>query len=166
MFTNKKGQAFTEAVFIFPIIVVLIFSVVWFARVLLTWQQLISATRYGTDMIVNTSLSSDDIKKDIKNYLTNKMIEGRRLDTDKIKEINVDIKEYQPVSYNLTDLSKISNFVQGLFVPTNELSTVSISYSYELPKIMNVVGMEEFTIKTKLSVLAGSGCKNNIHKRK
>jgi hypothetical protein len=31
---------------------------------------------------------------------------------------------------------------------------------------MNIVGMEEFTIKTKLSVLAGSGCKNNIHKRK
>ena len=165
MLRNKKGQAFTEAVFLFPIIIVLIFSVVWFARVLLTWQQLISATRYGTDMIVNTSLSSDDIKKDIKNYLTNKMIEGRRLDTDKIKEISVDIKEYQPVSYNLTDLSKISNFVQGLFVPTNELSTVSISYSYELPKIMNIVGMEEFTIKTKLSVLAGSGCKNNIHKK-
>ena len=84
----------------------------------------------------------------------------------KLAGINVDIKEYQPVSYNLTDLSKISNFVQGLFVPTNELSTVSISYSYELPKIMNVVGMEEFTIKTELSVLAGSGCKNNIHKRK
>ena len=117
-------------------------------------------------MIVNTNLSSDDIKKDIKNYLTNKMIEGRRLDTDKIKEINVDIKEYQSIGYNLTDLSKISNFVQGLFVPTNELSTVSISYSYELPKIMNIAGMEEFTIKTKLSVLAGSGCKNNIHKRK
>jgi uncharacterized membrane protein len=166
MLRNKKGQAFTEAVFLFPIIIVLIFSVVWFARVLLTWQQLISATRYGTDMIANTNLSSEDIKKDIKNYLTNKMIEGRRLDTDKIKEINVDIKDYQPISYNLTDLSKIFDFVQGLFVPTNELSTVSISYSYELPKIMNVVGMEEFTITTKLSVLAGSGCKNNIHKRK
>ena len=166
MLRNEKGQAFTEAVFIFPIIVVLIFSVVWFARVLLTWQQLISATRYGTDIIANTNLSSDDIKKDIKNYLTNKMIEGRRLDIDKIKEINIEIKDYTPINYNITDLSKISNFVQGLFVPTNELSSVSISYSYELPKIMNIVGMEEFTIKTKLSVLAGSGCKNNIHKRK
>ena len=86
MLTNKKGQAFTEAIFIFPIIIVLIFSVVWFARVLLTWQQLVSATRYGTDMIANTTLSGEDIKKDIKNYLTNKMIEGRRLDTDKIKD--------------------------------------------------------------------------------
>ena len=166
MLRNEKGQAFTEAVFIFPIIVVLIFSVVWFARVLLTWQQLISATRYGTDIIANTNLSSDDIKKDIKNYLTNKMIEGRRLDIDKIKEINIEIKDYTPINYNITDLSKISNFVQGLFVPTNELSSVSISYSYELPKIMNIVGMEEFTIKTKLSVLAGSGCKNNKNKRK
>jgi len=166
MLKNKKGQAFTEAVFVFPVVVVLIFSVVWFARVLLTWQQLISATRYGTDMIANTNLSCDDIKKDIKNYLTNKMIEGRRLDIDKIKEINIDIKDYEPVSCNLTDLSKISNFVQGLFVPAKELSSVSIVYSYSLPKIMSFIGMKEFEIKTKLSVLAGSGCKNNIHKRK
>ena len=166
MLNNKKGQAFTEAVFIFPVIVVLIFSVVWFGRVLLTWQQLVSATRYGTDMIANTNLSSDDIKKDIKNYLTNKMIEGRRLDVDKIKDITIDIKNYNGIDYNITDLSNISNFVQGLFIPSNELSMVSISYSYDLPKIMNVVGMEEFVIKTKLSVLAGSGCKNKIHKRK
>ena len=166
MLKNNKGQAFAEAIFIFPIIIVLIFSVIWFARVLLTWQQLISATRYGTDMITNTNLSSADIKKDIENYLTNKMIEGRRLDIDKIKEINVDIKDYESPNYNITDLSKISNFVQGLFIPSAELSTVSIVYSYELPKIMNFVGMDEFIIKTKLSVLAGSGCKNNIHKRK
>ena len=166
MLKNKKGQAFTEAVFIFPVIIVLIFSVVWFARVLLTWQQLVSATRYGTDMIANTNLSRDDIEKDIKNYLTNKMIEGRRLDVDKIKDITVDIKDYNGIDYNITDLSNISNFVQGLFIPSNDLSTVSISYSYDLPKIMNVVGMEEFIIKTKLSVLAGSGCKNKIHKRK
>ncbi len=166
MLKSNKGQAFTEAVFIFPVIVVLIFSVVWFARVLLTWQQLISATRYGTDMIVNTNLSSDDIKKDIENYLTHRMIEGRRLDIDKIKDITVDIKEYNSISYNITNLSNISNIVQGLFIPANELSIVSISYSYELPKIMNIVGMKEFTIKTKSSVLAGSGCKNNIHKRK
>ena len=166
MLKNTKGQAFTEAIFVFPVIIVLIFSVIWFARVLLTWQQLVSATRYGTDMIANTTLSSDDIKKDIENYLTNKMIEGRRLDIEKIKEINIDIKKYEPISYNFTDLSAISSFVQGLFIPSTELSTVSISYSYDLPKIMNVVGMEEFTITTKLSVLAGSGCKNNIHKRK
>ena len=166
MSKNNKGQAFTEAIFLFPIIIVLIFSVVWFARVLLTWQQLISATRYGTDMIANTTLSGEDIKKDIKNYLTNKMIEGRRLDTDKIKDITVDIKGYNGIDYNITDLSNISNFVQGLFVPSNDLSTVSISYSYDLPKIMNIIGMEEFIIKTKLSVLAGSGCKNKIHKRK
>ncbi len=166
MLINKKGQAFTEAIFVFPVIIVLIFSVVWFARVLLTWQQLVSATRYGTDMIANTTLSGEDIKKDIKNYLTNKMIEGRRLDTDKIKDITVDIKDYNGIDYNITDLSNISNFVQGLFIPSNELSTVSISYSYDLPKIMNIIGMEEFIIKTKLSVLAGSGCKNKIHKRK
>ena len=70
---NNKGQAFLEGVFILPVVVVLIFSVVWFARVLLTWQQLVSATRYGTDMISNTSLSKEDIKKDIENYLRAKL---------------------------------------------------------------------------------------------
>ena len=50
MIKNNKGQAFVEAAFIFPIMVVLIFSVIWFARILLTWQQLISATRLLQDM--------------------------------------------------------------------------------------------------------------------
>jgi len=167
MFKNNKGQAFVEAAFLFPIVIVLIFSVIWFAKVLLTWQQLVSATRYGTDMIVNTNLSEDDIKKDITNYLTNKMIEGRRLDIDKIKEINVDIKDYQSLSFNnITDLSSVSNFIKGVVAPSHELSTVSIVYSYDVPRILNFVGMNEFEIKTKLSVLAGSGCKNDIHKRK
>ena len=103
---NNKGQAFLEGIFILPIVVVLIFSVVWFGRVLLTWQQLISATRYGTDMIANTSLSKEDIKKDIENYLTHRMIEGRKLDKEKIKEIKVDIKDYTTPEINILNIKQ------------------------------------------------------------
>ncbi len=167
MIKNNKGQAFVEAVFFFPIMIVLIFSVIWFAKILLTWQQLISATRYGTDMIANTNLSETDIKKDIENYLTHKMIEGRRLDVKRIKEINVDIKDFQCLGLdNMLDLNNIVNFFKGIIIPAHELSTVSITYSYDVPKILSFIGMDEFKIKTKLSVLAGSGCGNKMHRRK
>ena len=119
---DNKGQAFLEGIFILPIIVVLIFSVVWFARVLLTWQQLVSATRYGTDMIANTSLSKEDIKKDIENYLTHRMIDGRKLNKDKIKEIKIDIKDYTISDVNVFDVTKIFTSVKKLFVPTYGIS--------------------------------------------
>ena len=76
---NNKGQAFTEAVFILPIIFVMIVSVFWFGKICLTWQQLVSAARYGTDMIANTPLNQKEIKKDIENYLTHHFIKGRLL---------------------------------------------------------------------------------------
>ncbi len=165
-FLNNKGQAFLEGVFILPVIVVLIFSVVWFARVFLTWQQLISATRYGTDMIVNTSLSKEDIKKDIENYLTHRMIEGRKLDKEKIKEINIDIKDYSVADINVLDMSKLLTATKSLFVPSAEMSSVSITYAYDMPKILKWAGKDDFEIKTKLSVLSGTGCKSAVHKRK
>ena len=163
---NNKGQAFLEGIFILPIVVILIFSVVWFARVLLTWQQLVSAARYGTDMIANTALSKEDIKKDIENYLTHRMIEGRKLDKEKIKEINVDIKDYTIADINISDVSKIFTSAKSLFVPSAEMSSVSITYAYDMPKILKWSGKDKFEIKTKLSVLSGTGCKSTKHKRK
>lgn len=169
MLFNNRGQAFSEAVFVFPIMIVMIFFIVWTARVLLTWQQLITATRYGTDMIANTNLSRDDIKKDIENYLTHRNIEGRRLDINKIKDITVDIKEYPKTDIgfsNLTSLfGNIDGLIKGIALPSTELSSVSITYNYDLPLFLKFTGLKDFNIKTKLFVLAGSGCKNSIHNR-
>ncbi len=153
---GNRGQAFLEGVFILPVVVVLIFSVFWFAEVLLTWQQLVSAVRYGTDMIAYTTLSKEDIKKDIENYLTHRMIEGRRLDIKKIKEINVDIKEYKPMTFNIFEVSNVFDSVKGLVFPSAEMSSVSITYAYDMPRILWWAGKREFEIKTKLEVLAGS----------
>lgn len=157
---NNQGQAFLEGVFILPVIIVLIFSVIWFARVLLTWQQLILATRYGTDMIANTTLNREDIKKDIENYLSHRMIEGRKLDKERIKEIKVDIKDYTINDVNILDTSEIFTAAKGLFVPSVEMSSVSITYCYDMPKILKFAGKDEFEIKTNLSVLAGTGSPN------
>ena len=169
MIFNNKAQAFTEALFVFPIMLVMIFFIVWTARVLLTWQQLVTATRYGTDMIVNTNLSSADIKKDIENYLTHRNIEGRRLDINKIKEITVDIKDYPKTDIGVTNLTNlfgnITDLIKGITLPATELSSVSITYSYDLPLFLHFTGLKEFNIKTKLSVLSASGCKNDIHNR-
>ena len=117
-------------------------------------------------MIANTSLKKEDIKKDIENYLTHRMIEGRKLDISKIKEINVDIKNYDFTNFNVFDLPDIYNRVRNFLLPSTELSSVSIVYSYDLPRIMYLIGMKEFEIKTKLYVLAGSGCKNAVHNRR
>lgn len=169
MIFNNKAQAFTEALFVFPVMIVIIFFIIWTARVLLTWQQLVTATRYGTDMIVNTNLSPSDIKKDIENYLTHKNIEGRRLDIDKIKDITVDIKDYPKIDVSVTNLTgflgNIDNFIKGIALPATELSSVSITYGYDLPLFLRFTDLKEFNIKTKLFVLAGSGCKNSIHDR-
>ena len=169
MFLNNKAQAFTEAVFIFPIMIVIILFIIWTARVLLTWQQLVTATRYGTDMIVNTNLSRDDIKKDIENYLTHKNIEGRRLDINKIKEITVNIKDYPKTDIGVTNLTNlfanITGLIKGITLPATELSSVSIVYCYDLPPFLHFIGLKEFNIKTNLSVLSASGCKNGIHNR-
>lgn len=169
MLKNRTGNAFVEAVFILPLMVVMIVSVIWFARVLLTWQQLVSAARYGTDLIANTSINAKDIKKDIENYLTHRMIDGRRLDINSIKEIKVEIKDYPKIDIDVKDVSKIFNdingLLKGLFVPDADVSTVKIVYSYNLPLIMRFTGLNTFDITVKSSVLSGSGCKNNIHAR-
>ncbi|MFA7074071.1 MAG: TadE/TadG family type IV pilus assembly protein [Endomicrobiaceae bacterium] len=167
---NRKGNAFVEAVFILPLMAVMIVSVIWFARVLLTWQQLVSAARYGTDLIANTSVSAEDIKKDIENYLTHRMIDGRRLDINSIKEIKVEIKDYPEVNIDVKNFSKIFNdingLLKGLLLPESDVSGVMITYTYNLPLIMRFTGLKELNISAKSSVLSGSGCKNDIHKRR
>jgi hypothetical protein len=97
------------------------------------------------------------------------MIDGRRLDAEKIKEINVDINDYPKIDINVRDLTKIFNdingLIKGLLIPNADVSSVKITYCYDLPNIMHFVGLKEINITAKSSVLSGSGCKNNIHNR-
>ncbi len=168
---NKKGQALTELALIAPVLILLVISVVWFARVILTWQQLVSAARYGTDMIADTRLSEREIKKDILNYLTHHWIEGRRLDKNKIKQINIDIKDYPQITFNAFELAKaaidVDDIVKGIVAPASQASSVSINYEYDIPGFLASFAYDKkINLKVKSSVLSGTGCSNKIHNRR
>ena len=76
---NKKAQALIEVVLILPMLCILMSMITWFTRLVLTRQMLLTAARYGTDMIYYTEMTEEEIRQEIKNYLTDKKIEGRRL---------------------------------------------------------------------------------------
>ena len=90
--SDSKAQALLETLLIIPVLMVLLVGLFWFSRVLITKQQLIMAARYGTDLIANTNLSEQQIKKEIRNYLSDKNIEGRKLDPSKLGDENIVVK--------------------------------------------------------------------------
>ena len=166
---NNKGQAFTEAVFILPIICVMIICVFWFGKVCLTWQQLVSAARYGTDMVANTPLNQKEIKKDIENYLTHHFIKGRLLDKSKLKEITVEINDAPVTKFDITDFTNIFsdavNLANNVAAFSVKPSVVRITYSYDMPKIFQIAGNKTFDLTVESRILSGSGCPNKIHTR-
>ena len=87
MINGKKGQALIEAALTAPLIIFFLFTIIWFGRVVLTWQQLVGAARYGTDLIAYTPYSEEEISRDIRNYLCHGNNIGRTLDrsTDTLK---------------------------------------------------------------------------------
>lgn len=167
---NNKGQALTELALIAPVLILFVIAVIWFARVVITWQQMVSASRHGTDMIANTSLSPKEIKEDIQNYLTHRWIQGRKLDKNKIKEINIDIKDYPKISLNIADLpnslANIGQIVKGFVLPSKYLSSVTIKYEYDAPALMALTGGKKLDLIIKSNILSGTGCQSNLHNRR
>lgn len=167
---NNKGQALTELALIAPVLILFVIAVIWFARVVITRQQLVSASRYGTDMIANTALSPKEIKEDIQNYLTHHWIQGRKLDKNKIKEINIDIKDYPKISLNIADLpnslANIGQIVKGFVLPSKDLSSVTIKYEYDVPALLALTGCKKLDLIVKSDILSGTGCQSNLHKRR
>jgi hypothetical protein len=159
-FKQLKGQALVEAVLITPLIVVFLFSIVWFASLMLTWQQIVTATKYGVDLIAYTDFEKKYIENDIKDYLCNTKTLGRILDLNRLNVV-VQINEYKPIDMDFTK-SNIASFgslnvfdcIKGL-VPKK--SFVEITYLYKAPKILKVIGRENIKINSKLEILSGAG---------
>jgi uncharacterized protein (UPF0333 family) len=158
---RSKGQALVEAALITPLIVVFLFVIVWFARVMLTWQQISTAARYGTDLIAYTPFSQKYIEEDIKDYLCNPNTVGRTLDRQKL-DVKIEVNDYGPVKYdiNVTGLKNIvntlSNF-KGLIPVFSKKSFVEIKYSYKIPSVLKITGKDAIEIKARCEVLSGSG---------
>jgi len=153
-----SGQALVESILIIPVIVVTIVIIFWFARLLLTKQQLVMAARYGTDLIVYSNMSENDIKKEIREYLCGKDVKGRSLDPRKLLDSNikVNISRYEKIT--VIDAYKLIDF---------NTSSVSISYQFDTPMIfyswINYIGgrgmQNKLVISARSEVLAGTGSK-------
>ncbi|MDR2067068.1 MAG: pilus assembly protein [Endomicrobium sp.] len=159
-FKQLRGQALVEAALIAPLIVVFLFSIIWFASLMLTWQQILTATKYGVDLIAYTDFDKKYIENDIKDYLCNTKTLGRILDLNRLNVI-VQINDYKPIDMDFTK-SDIASFGSlNVFDCTKGLvpkkSFVEITYLYKIPKILKVIGRENIKIISKLEVLSGAG---------
>jgi len=162
-----------ETIFLIPLIIFLLSAGFWFARILLTRQQLATAARYGTDMILYTRLNPSQIRREIRNYLCDKDIEGRRLDASCLPDENIHVRIED---FSLPDFTGIRDFLapekfnavlraaQQLVSPETNTSFVQIRYEVKTPGIL-AEWMKSVTVSGTSEVLAGTGCRSGIHKR-
>jgi Flp pilus assembly protein TadG len=158
---GSKGQALVEAALIAPLIVFFLFTIIWFGSVMLTWQQLVGAARYGTDLIAYTPLSKNAIKQDIINYLCHERTVGRILDKNKL-DIDVETKDAVPINFTLS-IENIfsSNFVSMVKTVKDismfpDKSYVEVRYKYRFPRVISAIsGREEFWLKARSELLSG-----------
>ena len=158
--STNSGQALVENVLIIPILVVIIVMIFWFARLMLTKQQLVMAARYGTDLIAYSNMDKNQIKQEIKDYLCGEDVVGRRLDTAKL------ILRDENIVINKCD--KVDSF--NMWKPMDySPSSIEIYYEYETPKLFSAwssyIGgdniIKKLRIGARSEVLAGTGCKGD-----
>lgn len=168
-FKQQRGQALVEAALIVPLISIFLFTIVWFASIVLTWQQITTATKYGVELIAYTDFDKRYILNDIKDYLCNTKTLGRTLDSDKLS-IVVHISDYESMSVDLpSNLININSL--DVFSSIKELvpkkSFVKITYLYKCPRILKIMGKDNIKISSKLEVLSGTGSQKPLrHKIK
>ena len=179
-FSDNKAQALLETLLIIPVLMILLVGLFWFSRVLITKQQLLMAARYGTDLILHTNLSEQQIRKEIRNYLSDRNVEGRKLDPDKLGDENIVIKingfdlpefdGFEDVINPVKMGQLLMSYTRLLKMPisySSELSYVEVFYNFSVPKIFSpVIGFEKTIILSGRSeVLAGTGCAGQNHKK-
>lgn len=157
---SSSGQALVENVLIIPIIVVIVVMLFWFAEIMLTKQQLVMATRYGTDLILYSNMSKDQIKAEITDYLCGINAAGRRLDPSKLV-----IKD-DGIIINKPDQCNPINMWNSIDYSPSAASCVEIYYKFDSPKLFSAwdsyIGggniIKKLRIGARSEVLAGTGC--------
>lgn len=179
---NMRGQSLVELVFIIPVFVFLISGIFWFTRTLITKQQLVTASRYGTDLILYTRLNERQIRQEIRNYLCDRDIEGRKLNINALPDdsITVSIKEFRlpkigpPMDlFDGSILNELLRSAETLAMPENGASFVHVKYEIPAPAVIRSLSRfisgnefrESIVISGHSEVLAGTGCENRIHTR-
>lgn len=171
MVNRTSGQALVESIFLIPLIGLIVISIAWFSRVLITRQQLVLAARYGTDLIANTSLNESQIRREIRNFLSHHMLKSRKLDARKLPDENivVTIKDFPPVDISLLSVIKnpgrLGQMIAQMADPLSATSSVEIRYAYAVPPFVRAVARRSLYVSARSEVLSGSGCQSSIHAR-
>jgi uncharacterized protein (UPF0333 family) len=163
---QSEGQALVEVALVSPLLIIFLFGVLWFASIMLTWQQLTSAARYGADMLAYTPFSVKYIEDDIRDYLCAKNTIGRTIDPKRLS-IKIEAKDYIPIKidFDITNISSfaalnplnIFNLLKSFTPRATKKSFVEIKYSYKIPKILKIIGNDSIKITARASVLSGTG---------
>jgi len=160
---KSGGQTLIESILMIPVIVIVFSMITWFSRIVLTRQQLVMASKYGTDMLYYSTMNETEIEEELKDYLCNKDNKGRKLNPDNLKfiikkETFMDIDSIN----SLEDLDKLQdNFLN----PSDHLSSVHLTYEFKSPPIFSAWNTfipgpnlpEKIKVSAHAEVLAGTG---------
>jgi hypothetical protein len=172
---QSRGQALVEAALVAPVIIIFLFAILWFARIMLTWQQISTSARYGADLLAYTPFSIKYIESDIKDYLCAKNTIGRTIDPKKLN-IKIEANDYRPVKYDF-DITNFSNFMllnhvnlfnslKSFDCGLSKESFVEITYTYNIASILKIIGRDSIKITARASVLSGSGSAGGLKRQK
>jgi hypothetical protein len=171
--TNRnRGQALVESLLLIPAFSVAIVAVVWFSRLVITRQQLLSGARYGTDLILYTDLSENEIRQELRNYLAHKWIKGRKLDTQNLSDKNIFVKidSFELPNFTIADYffplafaQKLEKPLRALLLPLEHTSYVEINYKFKTPGIVSMFGKPSILISARSEVIAKTGCPGRNH---
>jgi competence protein ComGC len=159
MLKRSKGQTLIETILVVPVLLIIVFMIFWFARILLTRQQIQMAARYGTDLMVYTNMNEEQIKREIKDYLCTSKEGGRLLERDKIK-INLKIDRFPEIR-----IDNAMDVLTQFFAPLDHTSFAEIGYTIATPRIFSAwdgyLGhtniADSLTVSARSEVLAGTG---------
>ena len=160
LFTASKGQALVENILLLPMLCVMLSMILWFSRLLITRQQLLTAARYGTDMMVYTytpSWNANNMRQEIKNYLSDPNIAGRRLNPAKLGDDRIRVNIYRYPKTNSGNAAMPVDFTT---------SSVEIYYNFRLPIILSNISKffsggasKGLNISARSEILVGTGSK-------
>lgn len=160
---SQRGQALLEHVLLIPAITIIICMIVWFSRIVLTKQQLVMASRYGTDLISYTTMNEDEIRQEITDYLCGKENKGRRLDSNKLKLVIK--KELLPDIDSINSIGDAKYLFYMITKPMEHTSFVELSYEFNSPALFSAWDKfipgnklpKKLTVSARSEVLAGTG---------
>lgn len=162
--SNRKGQAMVETILFLPLIAVFIVMIAWFAELMITRQQLLMAARYGTDLIVYTSMDEQQIRGQITDYLCGKNMPGRKLDPKRLPEKNIKIKIERFHTVRVDEFNPFSWLRCTQDIMDTKTSSVDIYYEFNIPGMFSAFSFlsggalpKTIRLAGRSEVLAGTG---------